>query len=101
MNIVPQALPKYVPLVDNKVRYVTDDLRKHDGFRAEVMDEVRRALYGHGDLDSLARKIGRTPRCLYALRGGYTRWPRWETLFALLPHLGLQLTIIRTAERYH
>jgi len=94
-------LPEYTPLVDNKVRLVTEGLRKNDTFRAEVMDQVRDALYDYGDLKKLALDIGRSERCLYQLRGGYTLWPRWETLFALLPPLGLELRIVKIGHRYH
>lgn len=66
-----------------------------DTKRAQIMDVVRHALYDYGDLDPLAIKIGRSHTCLYAIRRGKTRWPRWDTLLSLLPHLGLELTVQR------
>lgn len=87
-------LEPYPPLVPNKRRDVTAQLLLSDADRAEIMDTVRHKLYAHGDLRELAQAIGRSERCLYAIRGGYTRWPRWETLFALLPHLGLRLVVV-------
>lgn len=89
------------PLVDNKIREVTPDLLERDEMRAEVMQVVRDALYRHGNLESLAKGIGRSPRCLYAIRCGYTRWPRWETLFALLEPLDLKMLIVPNDPRYH
>ena len=89
------------PLQPNKQREVTDDLRKSDDNRAEVMNLVRKALYDYGDLEYLADEIGRSSGCLYRIRGGYTRWPRWDTLFALLPHLNLALTVVEVKRKYH
>jgi hypothetical protein len=99
----PDHLEPYPALADNRQRVVTKELRISDAARAEIMDEVRWALYDYGDLKPLAKAIGRSPRCLYALRSGQTRWPRWDTLFALLPHLGLELRVMRITERarYH
>lgn len=89
------------PLVDNRNRVVTKELIALDGSRAEIMQEVRDALYEYGDLEGLAERVGRSARCLYAIRGGYTRWPRWETLFSLMEPLGLKLVVMRVGGRMH
>lgn len=91
----PARLDPYRPMG----RVITPLENLSDTARAEVMDRVRWALYDYGDLERLARLTGKTPSCLYALRRGATRWPRWDTLFALLPHLGLEL-VIQDARRH-
>lgn len=88
-------------LVDNRQRIVTKELRVSDTARAQIMDEVRNALYAYGGLNPLAEAIRRSVGCLYAIRGGYTRWPRWDTLFALLPHLDLELRVVQITRRLH
>ena len=89
------------PLMDNKQRVVDKRLRMSDEARAEIMVEVRKALYDYGDLNPLAEQIGRSVGCLYSIRSGYTRWPRWDTLFALLPGLDLELRVVHLTRRYH
>ena len=89
------------PLEDNKQREVTPQVERADMLRAEVMDEVRAALYEYGDMEELAGITGKSTGCLYAIRSGRTRWPRWDTLFQIMPHIGLALTVrrIRNATR--
>lgn len=85
-------------LQDNKLRAVTDQLIVSDEARAEIMDRVRRALYdvgGPDDVALLAQEVGKSVSCLYLIRSGRARWPRWDTLFALLPHLGLTLKVVK------
>ena len=53
------------------------------------------------DIEEIARITQRSERCLYSIRGGYTRWPRWETLMALLPALGLEMIVYKARETLH
>lgn len=88
-------LPDYPELRDNKQRKVTPDLIVADEDRKEIMDHIRTRLYGLDSIElyTIAARIRRTPRCLYAIRCGQTRWPRWDTLFELLPRIGLRLSV--------
>ena len=82
------------PLVETETRPITPELLRNDEIRADFMQQVRDALYMHGNLEWVARIIGCHPRTLYAIRGGYTRWPRWTTLFPLVEALGFEVVIV-------
>lgn len=59
-----------------------------------VLREVRLEIYKH-DYILLARKIGVSPSTVMAFRSGRTRWPRPNTLFAILEEIGYEIRIVR------
>ena len=68
--------------------------------RAQLMDVVRAELYllDRGELDRVARSIGRSCDCLARIRRGSTKWPTAATLFPLARKLGLCLIFVPEAE---
>lgn len=64
----------------------------------EVMNQVRLRMYRY-EPQELADYIGKSKSCVYALRSGRTKWPRGETLFALLEACGLELHLFSVEEQ--
>lgn len=63
--------------------------------REAVMNELRAALWAHGDMPLLANRTGISVSCLNNLKTGKTRWPRDVTMFTIAPILGLELRLVR------
>jgi DNA-binding phage protein len=63
----------------------------------EFMSLVRDALYEYGDMKRLSNHTDISVNCLYAIRSGRTKWPRWTTLQLMMKPLGLELTLRRIA----
>lgn len=68
--------------------------RHYDGVRDadEAMSVVRSHMYGH-DPELLAKRVGVSKSCIWAIRSGRTKWPRSGTFFALLIVLDLEMVI--------
>jgi hypothetical protein len=58
----------------------------------DAMTLIRDRLYGQ-DLELLSVRVGVSVSCLYAIRGGRTKWPRHATFFSLIDVLGLELIL--------
>lgn len=58
----------------------------------QVMRKIRLELYSW-DTMSVARQVGVTTGCIYAIRRGKTKWPRGDTFFALCKVLGFQIIL--------
>lgn len=67
--------------------------------REAIMNEVRQALWDHGDMRLLSNYTGISLSCLLALRGGRTRWPRDTTMFTVCDALGLEMRMVRVNRR--
>lgn len=59
---------------------------------ATTMDVIRMELYEYHPED-VAESIGKSLACIYAIRRGKTRWPRWDTFFALCEYLGIEVRL--------
>jgi hypothetical protein len=70
--------------------------------REEIMNLVRDKLYEYGDPKILAEVSGLNVGTIYAIRSGRTVWPRPNTLFTLLPLLGLKFELVEVRKiTYH
>lgn len=68
-------------------------VRAREEEREAIMATIRAGLYRYGDNDLMAAKCGKSKSCIHAIRSGRVRWPRHETLFALIYWLDLKLTL--------
>jgi hypothetical protein len=58
-----------------------------------VMNDLRLKMY-HWHPTDLAEVCGVSVACIYAIRSNRTKWPRGETLFAILAALDIELILI-------
>lgn len=59
----------------------------------EALNILRLRMYEWAPKD-LAEQCGVTVSCIYAIRGGRTKWPRDRTLFALVEALDFELRLV-------
>lgn len=77
-------------------------VRFRDGQSFHIPDDVMQALrlrmYNY-DVADLAEYMGVSKSCVYAIRNGKTKWPRGDTLFALLNALDVELRLYAVQEQ--
>lgn len=60
-----------------------------------IMVTLREAIIGFGDNYRLAKRVGVSRGTIERIVSGRTRWPRPETMFALLVVLDLRMVLVR------
>lgn len=60
----------------------------------QAMNKLRIEMY-HYDIEKMAEHIGVSTACLYAVRGGRTKWPRPKTFFGLVEYLEFDMHLIK------
>ena len=59
-----------------------------------LMDAIRAHMYDDAP-QAIADGINKSLACVYAIRSGRTKWPRDDTIWALLDFFGLELDIVK------
>lgn len=59
----------------------------------EALTVLRLAMYTY-DTTKLAKTVGVSAGCIYAIQSGRTKWPRPNTFFGLLRALDLEMHLI-------
>lgn len=82
-----------VPLTKKEVMAVRPKYAKKLNNEDEALMVLRHAMYAT-DTETLAKKVGVSQSCIYAIQSGRTKWPRPKTFFGLLRTLDLEMHLV-------
>lgn len=79
-------MAKVIQLRRNVRGYITSE---------EVMNDIRLKLYPY-EVKEVAEACGLSTATIYSIRSGRTKWPRPNTLFAILAFLDIEFRLYDT-----
>ena len=61
--------------------------------REDMMLIIQREIEHHGEPKLLAIRVGVSASCIYAIKNGKTKWPRYTTFASLMDVLPIRLEL--------